>query len=167
MCKHFQQFGIENLIWHEDFKRDLFTLENDIALIRVNRPIQFESKMQPICLPFVNNNHIPEPRVRNLLTYAGWSLNEKTNTLAKFDAIFMLFHKDWCEKPVDETKLCVAAAGQANCYGDSGGPLMKRFDKRMVLEGIVSYGHWDCEEHNTIYTRIRSYGHWLDNKMQM
>lgn len=166
MCKHFQQFGIEKTIFHEDFKEDVTKLENDIALIRVNRPIEFGSKMKPVCLPF-GDNRIMAPRTGTLLTFSGWGVMENSKTIAKLDAIFVLLDRKWCEKPVSETQLCVVAAGQANCYGDSGGPLMKLVNDRMILEGMVSYGNWDCQDHHSVYTRIRSYGHWLDENMQM
>ena len=40
---------IKQIIAHEDF--DIFTFNNDIALIELESPVMFGAKVQPACLP--------------------------------------------------------------------------------------------------------------------
>lgn len=47
-CTHYQRFGIEKIIPHSAYNN--VTKANDIALIRLDREIQFGTKTKPICL---------------------------------------------------------------------------------------------------------------------
>lgn len=172
-CSHFEEYGIEKIIPHSDFMANKSYVGNDIALIRVDRPIQFSNVTQPICLPFGNKNRIDEPAVGGMLTVAGWGLTlDKDDTGEKHDATITLQDKGICRQKywVDETHLCAVELGKNSCNGDSGGPLMNQFQAHyMVLEGIVSYGIKDCKKttYPGVYTRVRSYGDWLREHMEM
>lgn len=157
---------------HSGYKANSTHILNDIALVRVDRPIQFGPKMKPICLPFEGNN-AEEPAVGSVMTVAGWGLtmveNEKR---AKRAVSILLWETDKCNKVfhVDGTHLCAAETGKNSCNGDSGGPLMYEFAKRkMVLEGIVSYGVIDCRDNKFpgVYTRVRNFYNWMNQQMEM
>lgn len=171
-CTIYQEFRIEEIIPHSEYTSNLTHLFNDIALLRVDRPIQFGPKMKPICLPF-GENDIPEPEVRSIMTVAGWGLTMEDNEKpAKRDVSIQLWDTKDCNRifHVDERHLCAAETGKNSCNGDSGGPLMYEFDKRrMVLEGLVSYGVQDCKDNNYpgVYTRVRHFYNWLNQKMVM
>lgn len=171
-CTQYQEFGIEKIIVHSEFTKTFTHVLNDIALLRVDRPIQFGPKMKPICLPFGENN-IPEPEVSSIMTVAGWGLtmveNEKP---AKRAVSIQLWKTEKCNEVfhVDGSHLCAAEAGKNSCNGDSGGPLMSEFAiRRMVLEGIVSYGVRDCKNNKFpgVYTRVRHFYDWLNQQMIM
>lgn len=171
-CTHYQQFGIDKIICHSSYTRSNFRVVNDIALIRLNSSIQFGPKMKPICLPF-GSNRISEPSADSFLIVTGWGLTMEENEFpAKRDVTISLWQKDMCNQVfrVDETHICAVEAGKNSCNGDSGGPLMYEFSRRrMVLEGIVSYGIKNCRNTHFpgVYTRVRSYGDWLDQQMEM
>lgn len=172
-CRHYQDFGIEKIIPHISYNNVTFNGRYDIALIRLNRPIQFTPKMMPICLPF-GGEHRDEPTTDNFMTVSGWgSTMEANETIAKRSASINRWPTDMCEKVYthgDEKRFCAVAVGKNSCNGDSGGPLMYHFDRnRMVLEGIVSYGALDCTFTDLagVYTRVRSYEEWLNLNMEM
>nr|XP_009665245.1 PREDICTED: LOW QUALITY PROTEIN: serine protease 55 [Struthio camelus australis] len=47
---------LDSLILHENF--DSESMENDIALILLDSPIQFSEQKMPICLPFISDLHV-------------------------------------------------------------------------------------------------------------
>lgn len=172
-CGHYQTFGIDKIIPHRNFNDRAFNGRYDIALIRLNRPIQFTPEMRPVCLPFGRNRR-DEPTKDNVLTVSGWGLTmEKYEYIAKRSVSINLWTTERCKEQfpqVDGTRLCAVALGKNSCNGDSGGPLMYQFErKRMVLEGIVSFGAFDCNytELPGVYTRVRSYEQWLNFNMEM
>lgn len=171
-CRNYQEFGIDKIIIHDKFNVNNTYVGNDIALIRVDRPIQFSNVTQPICLPF-GSNQIEEPSVTTALTVTGWGLTMAANDNGgKLDAVISLRERNNCNKHfrVDERHLCAVEVGKNSCNGDSGGPLMQQIDrKKMALEGIVSYGIRNCTNTNYpgVYTRVRSYGEWLSEQMEM
>lgn len=135
-CTHYQEFGI-NQIWV------IFSI--NIALIRVNRPIQFGPMMKPICLPFGRNN-IPEPPIGTVLTGLG---QRSWPTFVKCVRNFTINTE--LEKKLFKTT--------NPCYPVGGGPVMHQFaPQRMVLEGIV---------HIFSYDLTLSSGKWLERTMRM
>lgn len=170
-CTHYQEFGIEQIILHK-YSYNLTYSVNDIALIRLDRPIEFTKNLKPICLPF-GGNVAKEPEVGSSLTISGWGYTmEKIEVVAKRAAFITLQDSEKCKEQfdVDETHLCAVEDGRTTCKGDSGGPLMNQFARRrMFLEGIVSYGISNCTDTRfpSVFTRVRSYGQWLDDKMDM
>lgn len=162
-----QQFGIEKIIAHSEFQRSRHRISNDIALIRLDRSIQFGRKLKPICLPF-GTNIVLEPPVHSVLTTTGWDLQKELVT--KRAASVARWDTDRCNEVyrVDETHICARGPGYS-CRGDAGSPLIYKFDQRMVLEGIVSSGAMDCAntKYPSVYTRVRHYGDWLSQNMEM
>ncbi|KAH8409683.1 hypothetical protein KR222_001600, partial [Zaprionus bogoriensis] len=108
-----------------------------------------------------------------ILTVSGWGLTlEEKEILAKRAVAITLWEREKCSDlfPVDSKHLCAVQVGKNSCNGDSGGPLMHMFQRRrMVLEGIVSYGIRNCSNTDFpgVYTRVRSYEQWLNEKMVM
>ncbi|KAH8409749.1 hypothetical protein KR222_003691 [Zaprionus bogoriensis] len=171
-CTNYQLFGIDRVIVHRGFRQLRKGATNDIALVRLDRRIQFGSKMKPVCLPFGDNN-IPEPTAESLLTISGWGITaDETEVAAKRSVTVSVWDTERCKETfdVDETHICAVLPGKNSCNGDSGGPLMNMFKRaRMVIEGIVSFGIRDCTLTDLpgVYTRVRSYGDWLDKNMEM
>lgn len=54
------KFGVEKIILH-----------STLALIRLDRPIQFGPNLMAVCLPF-GRNRIPEPSIDSHLTLIEW-----------------------------------------------------------------------------------------------
>lgn len=171
-CRHYQSFGIDKIIVHSDYRKLHKGVQNDIALLRLKKEIQFGPKMQPVCLPFGGNN-IPEPTAESLLTISGWGLTaDAREVAAKRSVTVSVWETEKCKATfeVDETHICAVLPGKNSCNGDSGGPLMNMFKRRrMVIEGIVSSGTIDCTLTDLpgVYTKVRSYGAWLEENMQM
>lgn len=164
-CTHYKRFGIEKIIPHNEYGIDFFF--NNIALIRLDRPVQFGLKMRPICLPF-GNNIIPEPLVGSSLIVTGWISWKDPMLEAKRDVITTLWNINICKAwPGDETHICAKSVG----VHEDGSTLMyyQIASHRMVLEGIFLDGFFHSKNQilPALYTRVRSYGDWLNENMEL
>lgn len=137
------------IIFHPQYKRE--TLENDLALIQLDRPVQRSSREDYICL---FNYDQSDSMVNNLKLYtAGWGSTNKDpnnlvypNRLHYVDAI--TFPMDSCKYIIQEpefaylfnplTHICAgysAFVGKDTCYEDSGGPLMVQLNGQWFIYG--------------------------------
>ncbi|KAH8409750.1 hypothetical protein KR222_003690, partial [Zaprionus bogoriensis] len=171
-CQKYQRFGIEEKIVHVSFLERSLRIANDIALLRLDRRIRFGYKLKPICLPFGSNNAL-EPAAGSLLTVSGWGRSsDRHNDSRKRGITVVLSDAAQCNESltIDEAQVCTGEEGKHTCSGDLGGPLMNLMtQRRMLLEGIVSYGFIDCLDTDlpSVYTRVRSFGAWIENNMRM
>jgi secreted trypsin-like serine protease len=62
-------FTVAQVILHEHF--DVNTFDNDIALLRLTRPISWSRNQSPVCLP-PHNSEIPPG---TLCTITGWGVS--------------------------------------------------------------------------------------------
>ncbi|KAH8409618.1 hypothetical protein KR222_011614, partial [Zaprionus bogoriensis] len=160
-----QDFGIREVKAHEHYGKDTNQVfVNDIALIRVNGRILFDGKMKPVCMPF---GYAEETNDRLLIV--GWGSTMTTEQIAKRAVEVPLRNATKCEY-ADETRICAGildrqlSENHTTCVGDSGGPLMKQFERsRMAIEGIVSSNNGVCFNafYPTQFTRVRSYKNWI------
>ncbi|XP_076592860.1 ovochymase-2-like [Chaetodon auriga] len=157
---------------------------NDIALIKLQEPITFNSSIMPICLPAEGATYT----TGKIGLVSGFGLTEagKRRILAnKMKYVHLLVvEQETCSSSVDTLKkrrdndnlpsltnnmFCagVPGGGQDSCHGDSGSPLALRDDGRFWAAGIVSWGV-DCGQPGTygIYTRVTNYLDWINKTMK-
>ncbi|KAK3909566.1 Serine protease easter [Frankliniella fusca] len=138
-----QDVRVEEVLPHPEFvrqtnKRD--GLWNDIALLRLARPVTFSNAIQPVCLP---NNLPPNDSQRQktemvqyVFTVVGWGRIGKEDDADTSDVLLKLIlrtmkhsecaekYKAYQNKLNEERQMCgIAKQGKDVCKGDSGGPL--------------------------------------------
>ncbi|XP_037933273.1 melanization protease 1-like [Teleopsis dalmanni] len=169
--------GVEEVITHPEYSS---SQQNDIALIRLDRYIEYNTFIQPICLPidsqFRNKNY--DDRVMDI---AGWGVTETNQpSTFKLKAEVTIWPLQQCQqkykiakKYLQNTQLCAGGKrGIDSCRGDSGGPLMveEYINKRrgFFVAGIVSYGPSPCGLENWpgVYTKVGSYIDWIQNNIR-
>ena len=141
-----QNIPVEKIILHEHFNNT--NLQNDIALIKLKRPILFNSHVSPICLP---NFDFP---TGTTCYVTGWG---KPGPLASPSDILQettvpLLDHATCKthfRNVNQVTIDMRCAGkvgqsQGSCKGDSGGPLACERDGRWYLAGITSWSNDGC-----------------------
>lgn len=167
----------DTVIVHPDYESK--TLENDLALIKLKKPVPFREDIQPICLPAVNEDFT------GLDGYAtGWGLTDfdkrqlpETLQIVRLPIISnkrcqSMYKKAGHDKLITEMDLCAgyAKGGMDACEGDSGGPLIVRRpnDNRWTLAGIVSNGV-KCGEPLLpgVYTRVSKFVPWIIEQMRL
>ncbi|CAG4953635.1 unnamed protein product [Parnassius apollo] len=167
----YQDRRIKNIFSHPNFNKPLF--HNDIAVIKLDTPLQLNDYVAPICMP--QRDQLFNLQVGELVTVAGWGkMNMSTDERANILQFVSL--------PVVKPELCnffgrgfkiakseICAGAQHNkdaCGGDSGGPLMKIYDTpegpKSFLVGIVSFGPTVCGiKRPGVYTSVLYFLKWI------
>ncbi|XP_028513970.1 transmembrane protease serine 9 [Exaiptasia diaphana] len=150
------------------------TMENDIALLELKRPVILSPRVNTVCLPQMTDGPANEHRKCYL---TGWGHTVANGEFASYlqEAKINIVNHDECYKrniaihPVDEKTMVCAGFNRdkGGCHGDSGGPLVCEEDGRWLLRGVVSWGRGDCSpDFFTVFARVRNYVPWIDNILQ-
>lgn len=170
-----QDFIPQKVIVHKEYGNPKY--KNDIALIRLNREVDVNGWVTPICMPsgdILNRNYAGQ-----LAEVAGWGIfdidDPKTSIILQTIKMPIVpltqcvtsFQR---HASINGKQMCVGGKlGQDSCGGDSGGPLMKVDvvdQPRYYFIGLVSFGAKQCgsSTNPAVYTRIAAYLDWiLDN----
>eukprot|EP00112_Aurelia_sp_Birch-Aquarium-sp1_P020525 Seg531.1 transcript_id=Seg531.1/GoldUCD/mRNA.D3Y31 product="Plasma kallikrein" protein_id=Seg531.1/GoldUCD/D3Y31 len=159
--------GVSKIVRHSAYS--IKTMDSDIALIKLARPVTFSKYIKPICLP---KKHLKEP-VGQKCFIVGWGkLGEEnaTSNILQVAQVPIEF-KPLCSYVMrnmfsnfTENMICGGSgSGKIDaCQGDSGGPIVCHVSKRYQLTGITSFGQ-GCARNNTygIYTKTSMFIDWI------
>jgi len=168
-------FSVVRIIPHEWYNAT--TYENDIALIEVSRPIDYQvTTAGPACLP--ENGFDVKPNTRATVT--GWGfisddhqeLEDLQNFMSTVDV--PVLSDSTCTQLLDwryrAGMICAGyiLGGKDSCQGDSGGPLVIReADSRYTLVGVVSWGDGCGRAYMPgVYTKVSDYIDWISKHVQ-
>ncbi|KAH0817042.1 hypothetical protein GEV33_005750 [Tenebrio molitor] len=157
---------IYDMIVHEGFNSS--TLENDIALIALSRPLKFDDNTKAVTLgtEFIGPNF--------LLTVSGWGTTHDDET--DLSQVLLITHSrvianSKCQEyyppgTIVDGMLCTMSSRGAitgTCHGDSGGPAVIDDDTNPVHVGIISFfSAQGCETTRPYgYTRTAYYRDWI------
>ncbi|CAF1049774.1 unnamed protein product [Adineta ricciae] len=161
-----QKMSVERVFIHEQYNTN--TQENDIAIIRLAKPVTISDKVNVICLPG------PEATVTNATVWvAGWgttSFQGSTSPVLKQTSLHTMPNR--CGQIYanynTQKQMCAGAhgGGRDTCQGDSGGPLMYESNGQWFVNGVVSYGY-QCAVNGYpgVYSRVSYYLPWIRNKL--
>lgn len=146
-------------LYHDGF--DMQHMLNDIALLKVQPPIRYNNKVQPIALA----SNVIGADIK--LTLSGWGLTRypgNPSDMLKCIELRSITTAD-CDKlqpndapPITQKQLCTFnRVGEGSCQGDSGGPLIVGGK----LAGIVSWGQPCAIGFPDVFTRVSSYIDWI------
>ncbi|XP_076997287.1 prostasin [Tamandua tetradactyla] len=150
--------------------------QGDIALLRLNKPVNFSRHIRPICLPAANASF---PNGLQC-TVTGWGHVAPSVSLQAPRPLQQLevplISRETCnclyninakpEEPhfIQQDMVCAGyvKGGKDACQGDSGGPLSCPMGGLWYLAGIVSWGD-ACGAPNRpgVYTLTSSYASWI------
>lgn len=167
-----QSVRVSKVIMHESYVRS--TTDNDIALLRMAKPISYTKYAIPVCLP-TRPLAQRELWAVSLHTVSGWgrrSENGPTSHILRQLKVPRIRTQQCKEESGVELTQNMFCAGyiegeQDSCKGDSGGPLVTKYKKTVFLLGIVSWGKGCARPgHYGIYTRVSNYLEWIRNKTE-
>lgn len=158
---------------HDQF--DPRTYRNDIAVLLLERPVEFNTDIQPICLPY-DSLRDEDLSSRNGFV-SGWgttSFNGPSSNVLR-EVSFPIVEDEFCrdayrqDLPITDVYICAGTAdgSKDSCQGDSGGPLMlPGRGTRYYLVGIVSFGKRCAEPgYPGVYTRVTKFLDWLTQNL--
>ncbi|XP_065317008.1 uncharacterized protein LOC135925547 isoform X4 [Gordionus sp. m RMFG-2023] len=170
-----QTFRVIKIIQHKAYVKNIN--ENDIALLKLDKDIRFNSRIQPVCLP--EFKYYPEEGT--FCQVVGWGRTKTKDTFqysnqirqVKVPILSNYVCNEWLKKSEAEIKDTMLCAGYEEgkkdaCQGDSGGPLLCKNDRgQWEIQGIVSWGIL-CAEPKLpgVYTRVPMYVDWILHNIQ-
>ncbi|XP_015176246.1 PREDICTED: transmembrane protease serine 9-like [Polistes dominula] len=169
-----QQRLVIKQIVHENYRGGVNPY--DIALLKLNAPLNLNSIVSPIKLP--KSGSIPSGN--SILS--GWG-SVSTSSIAQMPDILQkatlpLIDINTCRQalnnvvgttPIHETNVCTGplTGGYSACSGDSGGPLAIKSGSNSEIIGVVSWGIIPCGTRGapSVYTRVSAFNSWIENKI--
>ncbi|CAL1267214.1 unnamed protein product, partial [Larinioides sclopetarius] len=138
-----QEYSVADVFVYEDY--NTWTVEGDIALLKMEFPFEFNHYVQPICLP-AEEEEVPSynratrwGRRRNDTNYGTDILHQAHVPIVPATECRAAYR----QYVISDKMLCAGFdSGRVDsCRGDSGGPLMdKRPDGTWVVYGVTSFG---------------------------
>ncbi|XP_069704879.1 transmembrane protease serine 9-like [Periplaneta americana] len=158
---------VAEMTYHADYYPR--TNVHDIALVKMDRPVDFNKKVRAACLPFEDDSEY----LHDFAIVAGWGVLTPKGPVSKIlqKAFVPLVSNEHCVQAyamkgvyISESMLCAGRGTQDACKGDSGGPLigLNMRTKTEEVIGIVSFGR-GCgkPEFPGVYTKVTSYLGWI------
>ncbi|MDM8528442.1 trypsin-like serine protease [Anaerolineales bacterium HSG24] len=169
---------VESSIIHPNY--DNFTLDSDLALLKLSRSLTLSDTIQPITLIDPADRHLFASGV--LATVAGWgALNYNGSYPDQLHQVSVpIVSNQDCSIPfdalygADSVTINMLCAGYVEgerdgCQGDSGAGLVVANEEKnnYLLVGITSWGY-ECAKANYygVYTRISQFLDWIDDTRQ-
>jgi transmembrane serine protease 3 len=165
---------VAQVVTHPKYRMKAF---NDIAIMKLVRPVKFGPWIQPACLPAAGEQ-VPDGATA---VVSGWGRNAENGTghdllhqvslpvINPQECIDMFKKKDYPLAIRPEVHLCAAypEGGKDTCQGDSGGPLVVKGSNGYVLQGVVSFGK-GCARAGWpgVYARVSTYIDWINETVK-
>jgi secreted trypsin-like serine protease len=141
-----QLFLIRGAVLHPNFASHptLLAWKNDVAIVWTDSTLPMP--------PFALANNVPVTKGEKL-TFRGYGISDKGDDELLRVASSRVSQVSTDHISFDGTK----EADPRVCFGDSGGPLIKRFRGKDVIVGVASGGFNLCKaNHRTYFTNIQS-----------
>ncbi|XP_051820992.1 coagulation factor XI-like isoform X2 [Antechinus flavipes] len=158
-------FRVQEIIIHE--KYEMANHGYDIALLKVEVPINYTTLQKPICLPSKGDGKITYTNC----WVTGWGYTkERGKVQDTLQKIFVpLITNEDCQMSYREHKITnkMICAGYEEgkkdaCKGDSGGPLSCQQNGIWHLVGITSWGEGCARPGRPgVYTKVDEYVDWI------
>ncbi|KFR05454.1 Coagulation factor VII, partial [Opisthocomus hoazin] len=166
-----QESGVARIIIHEGYTNG--QVNNDIALLHLETPVNLTDYVVPICLP-EKRFAVYELSSIKFSTVSGWGrlLDGGATSSVLMRVNLPRVKTQECEKETDlnitENMFCAGdlTGIKDSCKGDSGGPHATKYKNTWFLTGIVSWGK-GCAVKGSygVYTRVSKYIDWLKKHM--
>ncbi|XP_065057412.1 vitamin K-dependent protein C-like isoform X2 [Rhopilema esculentum] len=166
--------SIKRFYTHPQFSN--ITLDSDIVLVELDKPVIITDYVIPICLPHDDSDFkLLKPGVEAMI--AGWGSEDEIQaqegeTSKRLREVRLsLVDYELCARrmayPLTANMFCAAEGGKGGaCKGDSGGPLTvwNAKTKKHVLMGIVSWGEGCGKEDSFgVYVKVSNFIAWVNS----
>ncbi|KAM4613802.1 trypsin-3 [Polymixia lowei] len=160
-----QVYGVSRVLVY--YMYDYRTFDNDIMLIKLDRPVTLNGMIQLATLPDPGSPPLTDG---TRCTVSGWGVTQIYNhylspVLRAVDVDFMPRCQYYYYFRITDNMMCAGSrfGGKDSCQGDSGGPLICNGK----LEGIVSWGISCANPYFPgVYTKVKNYLLWINWMIQ-
>ena len=159
-------YSVEEIIVHPNYNNN--TMNNDIALLKLNNPIYFNSYKQSVMLICDEQVSMGAQSPGTMATITGWGETETNNYNGTLQVasvpITTTSNYGWGQIDGDMIMAGYSSGGYDSCQGDSGGPMVARDidDTEWMQVGIVSWGYGCAEPgYPGVYTRVSYFLEWI------
>ena len=159
-------YSVDEIIIHPNYNTN--TYNNDIALLKLNNPISFNSNRQPIMLICDEQISMGAQNTGVMATITGWGETETNNYNGTLQVaqvpITSTSNYGWGQIDSDMIMAGYPSGGYDTCQGDSGGPMVVRDidDTEWMLVGITSWGNGCAEPgYPGVYSRVSYFLDWI------
>ncbi|XP_053185487.1 vitamin K-dependent protein C [Scomber japonicus] len=147
------------------------TVDNDIALMRLENPAPLSEFILPICMPGSEMAKRVLHQNGTITVVTGWGKDDSNRYSSALNVIKVpLVTHSVCNSHmshnVSDNFLCAGILGQRKdaCEGDSGGPMVTLYRNTWFLVGLVSWGEGcGMEDKLGIYTKVSNYNEWINS----
>lgn len=172
-----QEVAVSEIFVHPEY--DNYTVDNDIAVLKLERPLEMDDYVSPVCLPSTDD----QMATNRSGTILGWGKKRNTEmfgTQVLQEARVPIADTEECRKVYENYHITdnMVCAGYKkgrvdSCAGDSGGPLLfrrkdsTRRQNRWFLYGITSFGE-GCGKKGKfgIYAKVPRLVTWIRRTIQ-
>ncbi|XP_053114500.1 plasma kallikrein-like isoform X2 [Hemicordylus capensis] len=161
-------FSVQEIIVHPNY--DFSERGYDIALMKLDRPMNFSDSQQPICLP---SNEEKDMGYTNCWV-TGWGYTKERGEIEdvlqklKIPLITNAECQSRYQDQIISNKMRCAGyrqGGKDACKGDSGGPLSCKHQGLWYVVGITSWGEGCARpEQPGVYTNVAEFVDWILEK---
>ncbi|KAM3875216.1 transmembrane protease serine 13a [Diretmus argenteus] len=169
-----QPYLVEKILVNENYNNR--TNDQDIALLKLTAPVDFNNAVLPACLPA----HAQRFRPQTKCWTSGFGTTQEGAARPSRDLMEVnvnIIDRNVCNSSsvyrgsVSKNMLCAGdlEGGKDSCQGDSGGPLVcQDKDNRWYVVGLTSWGA-GCGQRRQpgVYTKVTSVLPWIYSKMQV
>jgi hypothetical protein len=150
------------------------TQENDIALLHLSSPLQFNNNVMPIEYANNCNTNASDYTPGNNVYLSGWGITCNSCGVATFlqglsipfisnanaMAINVAYNSAYTAN-ISSNMLAFYNSGTGAGPGDSGGPAVISKNGNKINLGASSWGYWPKDQLPTVYTHVRNYASWI------
>lgn len=153
-----------NVKVHEFFSAT--SLQNDIALIRLNVPFELNDAVQTVALP--RRQDISFTWLAGIAI--GWGqTSDSESSLSdnlRWGESFIETNSEcssYFPGIITANHLCATGVGgRSICHGDNGGPIIVQHNDEFMQVGVASFVHSVCETgYPGVFTRLTAYLDWI------
>ncbi|NXQ86528.1 FA10 factor, partial [Nyctibius grandis] len=158
---------VEKIIAHADF--DTATYDNDIALLKLEKPITFSEDVVPACLPDEDfANEVLMNQTFGIVSGFG-NMFERAQLAKRMKVLQIPYvDRDTCKlalrRTITEKMFCAGydKDGKDVCRGDGGGPHVTQYNGTYFITGIISWGE-GCGRQGKygVYTNLAEFLPWV------
>ncbi|KAA0194800.1 hypothetical protein HAZT_HAZT009332 [Hyalella azteca] len=152
-----QARDLVSIVKHAGF--NYHTVENDISLLKVSPPLDFNEYVSGVTLPAQYQNFDGDAVVSGWGTLSQGGFAPATLQFVSVPIVSDAeCRKSYGEDQIFPSMICAGIEGKDTCQGDSGGPMMCGD----YLCGITSWGHGCAHKgYPGVYTEVSYYVDWI------